>query len=204
MLIAHMEKIGLREILDKHIPLHWKQRELSWGWTAVIWLAYIMSEGDHRKVKMEIYVRKVRSTLSLVTGQNIEPLDFSDDRLSHLLKHLSKKELWEKIEAELGKSAIEVHELPTSTLRCDATTVSGYREKVEDGLMQFGHSKDNPNLPQIKIMTGALDPLGMPLATEVVSGDKADDVLYVPIRHNLRKRKRSQVLQTSRICTCRR
>jgi len=187
LLIAHMEKIGLREILDKHIPLHWKQRELSWGWTAVIWLAYIMSEGDHRKVKMEIYVRKVRSTLSLVTGQNIEPLDFSDDRLSHLLKHLSKKELWEKIEAELGKSAIEVHELPTSTLRCDATTVSGYREKVEDGLMQFGHSKDNPNLPQIKIMTGALDPLGMPLATEVVSGDKADDVLYVPIIERLKK-----------------
>src|SRR3990172_3956559 len=187
LLIAHMEKIGLREILDKHIPLHWKQRELSWGWTAVIWLAYIMSEGDHRKVKMEIYVRKVRSTLSLLTGQNIEPLDFSDDRLSHLLKHLSKKELWEKIEAELGKSAIEVHELPTSTLRCDATTVSGYREKVEDGLMQFGHSKDNPNLPQIKIMTGALDPLGMPLATEVVSGDKADDVLYVPIIERLKK-----------------
>jgi transposase len=187
LLIAHMEKIGLREILDRHIPLHWKQRELNWGWTAVIWLAYIMSEGDHRKVKMEIYVRKVRSTLSLVTGQDIEPLDFSDDRLSRLLKHLSKKELWEKIEAELGGNAIEVHELPASTLRCDATTVSGYSEKVEDGLMRFGHSKDNPKLPQIKIMTGALDPLGMPLATEVISGDKADDVLYVPIIERLKK-----------------
>ena len=50
LLIGHMEKIGLRKILDKHIPCHWKQRELSWGWTAVIWLAYIISEGDHRKV----------------------------------------------------------------------------------------------------------------------------------------------------------
>jgi len=187
LLIGHMEKIGLRKILDKHIPAHCRQRELSWGWTAVIWLAYIMSEGDHRKVKMEIYVRKVKNTLSLVTGRNIEPLDFSDDRLSHLLRHLSNKELWEKIETELGENAIEVHELPTNTLRCDATTVSSYSEKVEDGLIQFGHSKDNPNLPQIKIMTGALDPLGMPLATEVVSGEKADDVLYIPIIERLKK-----------------
>ena len=187
LLIGHMEKIGLRKILDKHIPVHWKQRELSWGWTAVIWLAYIMSEGDHRKVKMEIYVGRVKNTLSLLTGQKIEPLDFSDDRLSHLLKHLSNKELWEEIEVELGEMAIEVHELPTNTVRCDATTVSGYREKVEDGLMRFGHSKDNPNLPQIKIMTGALDPLGMPLATEVVSGEKADDVLYIPVIERLKK-----------------
>lgn len=187
LLIAHMEKVGLREILDKHIPGHWKQRELSWGWTAVIWLAYIMSEGDHRKVKMEIYVRGVTNTLSHVTGQKIEPLDCSDDRLSHLLKHLSNKPLWEKIEVELGERSIEVFELPSSTVRCDATTVSGYSEKVEDGLMRFGHSKDNPNLPQIKIMSGALDPLGMPLATEVVSGEKADDVLYIPIIERLKK-----------------
>ena len=79
-------------------------------------------------------------------------MDFSDDRLSHLLKHLSNKELWEEIEVELAEKSIEVHELPANTVRCDATPVWGYREKVEDGLMRFGHSKDNLNLPQIKIM----------------------------------------------------
>ena len=30
-------------------------------------------------------------------------------------------------------------------------------------------------------MLGALDPLGLPLATEEVSGEKADDSLYVPV-----------------------
>ena len=49
LLIGTMTKIGLVEILDDHIPTHWKQRALSWGWTAVIWLSYILSEGDHRK-----------------------------------------------------------------------------------------------------------------------------------------------------------
>jgi transposase len=50
LLIGQMIKMGLPEVLDRHIPRHWTQRGLSWGWTAVIWLAYIVTEGDHRKV----------------------------------------------------------------------------------------------------------------------------------------------------------
>jgi hypothetical protein len=34
-----MIKMGLVEVLDHPLPQHWKQRGLSWGWTAVIWLA---------------------------------------------------------------------------------------------------------------------------------------------------------------------
>jgi transposase len=48
-------------------------------------------------------------------------------------------------------------------------------------LFQFGHSKDHrPDLPQVNIMQAVLDPLGMPLATDVVSGERADDPLYLP------------------------
>ena len=47
--------------------------------------------------------------------------------------------------------------------------------------MQFGHSKDDPSRPQIKVMTGSLDPLGLPLATDVLSGERADDGLYIPL-----------------------
>jgi transposase len=55
-LIGQMVKMGLPEVLDRHIPRHWTQRGLSWGWTAVIWLAYIITEGDHRKVSVETYL----------------------------------------------------------------------------------------------------------------------------------------------------
>lgn len=49
------------------------------------------------------------------------------------------------------------------------------------GLFQFGPSKDyRPDLPQVKVMQAVLDPLGMPLATDVVSGERADDPLYLP------------------------
>jgi transposase len=63
----------------------------------------------------------------------------------------------------------------------DATTVSGYREGGEGSLWQFGHSKDNPNLRQIKIMMSVLDPLGFPTALQLVAGQHADDGLYIPI-----------------------
>jgi transposase len=59
--------------------------------------------------------------------------------------------------------------------------VSGYREGGEGSLWQFGYSQDDPTLRQIKAMMATLDPLGLPLAREVVSGEQADDRLYVPI-----------------------
>src|SRR4029453_4345838 len=49
LLIGQMVKMGFVEVLDRHLPRHGKQRRRSWGWTAGIWLAYILTEGDHRK-----------------------------------------------------------------------------------------------------------------------------------------------------------
>ena len=186
LLIAQMIKMGLPEVLDQHIPRHWKQRRLSWGWTSVIWLAYILTEGDHRKVSVEAYIQGMKCTLNHLTAQVIEPLDFSDDRLSHLLKHLSKPTYWRKIEEDLNERSIEVYDLAQEVIRCDATTVSGDHEVRDEGLFQFGHSKDDPSRPQIKLMIGSLDPLGMPLATAVLSGERADDGLYLPIIDRIR------------------
>jgi transposase len=186
LLIGQMVKMGLPEVLDRHIPRHWTQRGLSWGWTAVIWLAYIVTEGDHRKVSMETYIKGMHHTLSHLTAQSIEPLDFSDDRLSHLLKHLSKPAYWHAIERDLNERSIEIYDLTKHVIRCDATTVSGAHEVTEGGLVQFGHSKDDPTRPQIKVMIGSLDPLGMPLATDVLSGERADDGLYIPLIQRIR------------------
>ena len=61
LLIGQMVQMGLPEVLDRHIPRHWTQREISWGWTAVMWLAYILTEGDHRKVSVETYLKGMHS-----------------------------------------------------------------------------------------------------------------------------------------------
>src|SRR5213595_2937419 len=187
LLIGQMVKMGFVEVLDRHLPRHWKQRRLSWGWTAVIWLAYILTEGDHRKVTVAAYIKGMQHTLSHLSGQSIEPLDFSDDRLGHLLTHFSKAKYWHAIEQDLNACSIEVYALSQDVIRCDATTVSGAHDVTDGGLVQFGHSKDDPTRPQIKVMMGALDPLGMPLATDVLSGERADDGLYIPIIKRIRR-----------------
>jgi len=181
LLIGMMKRMGLPQILDRHTPTHWNQRELSWGWTTTIWLAYILSEGDHRKVSVKPYVKGLPHTLRALTGHAISERDFDDDRLTVVLKYLSDPRYWHPIEEELSRRTIRVYDLETEVVRCDATTGSGYHTVTEGGLFQFGRSKDDPSLAQIKLMSGTLDPLGMPLATDVVSGEQADDVLYWPI-----------------------
>src|SRR5438128_1672335 len=186
LLIGQMVKMGLPEVLDRHIPRHWTQRGSSWGWTAVIWLAYILTEGDHRKVSVETYLKGMHHTLSHLTAQVIEPLDFSDDRLSHLLTHLSKPTSWHQIERDLNARSIEVYAWSQDVIRCDATTVSGDHEVTAGGLVQFGQSKEDPTRPQITVMMGSLDPLGMPLSTDVLSGERADEGFYIPMMERIR------------------
>jgi transposase len=125
-------------------------------------------------------VHQAHEILERVTGLDICEADFTDDRLTLLLRRLSKPEAWHAIELELGQSIVRVYDLKPERVRLDATTVSGYHAGSEAGLFQFGNSKDDPTLRQVKIIVGALDLLGLPLATDVVSGEKADDPLYIP------------------------
>src|SRR5207342_3071105 len=53
LLIGQMVKMGFVEVLHRPIPRHWKQRGLSWGWTAVRWLADSLTAGEHRTVSVE-------------------------------------------------------------------------------------------------------------------------------------------------------
>jgi transposase len=181
LLLAVMQRLGLPEILDRHLKLHGSHKGLSWGWIGVIWLAHILSQGDHRKLPVQAWVRQAQETIVRITGlSELTELDFTDDRLTKLLTRLSQPVLWQAIEQELGANLIRVYALPTQRVRLDATTVSRYHADATSALFQFGHSKDDPTLRQVKVMLAALDPLGMPLVTEVVAGDGADDPLYVP------------------------
>ena len=117
-------------------------------------------------------------------GRDVVSLDFSDDRLSRVLDCLAEDEPWDTFERNLGQIVIRVYDLKPQRARIDSTTAKSYTTSItDDGLFQFGHSKDHrPDLPQLKINQSALDPLGIPLTTTIVSGEKADDPLYIPRR----------------------
>jgi transposase len=180
LLLETMKRLGLPEIIDRHLKRHGLHQGLSWGWIATIWLAHILTESNHRKLPVQAWVRQAGETIERITGLKVHELDFTDDRLTLLLRRLSKPETWEAIETDLGRNILRVYELKAKRVRLDATTISGYHEGGEDSLFQYGHSKDDPTLKQVKAMVAALDPLGMPLVTQVVSGNQADDPLYIP------------------------
>jgi transposase len=186
LLIGQMVKMGFVEVLDRPIPRHWQQRERSGGWTAGIWLAYSRTEGDHRNVSVDTYRKGMHHTLSHLTAQVVDPLDFRDDRWSHLRKHVSTPTDWHRIEHNLHARSVAVYALPQDAIRCDATTVSGDHEVTAQGLWQFGQSQDAPTRPQSQVLMGSLDPLGMPLSTDVLSGERAEDGLYLPIIERIR------------------
>jgi len=48
LLLARMHKMRLAELIDEQFPGHGNWQGLSIGHVVVVWLAYILSEGDHR------------------------------------------------------------------------------------------------------------------------------------------------------------
>lgn len=181
VLLAHLIKMGLPELLDEHFAVHGNWQGLSLGWTTTVWLSHILSEGDHRLNQVQPWAEQRLDTLSRSTGQSLAALVWSDDRLARILSRLSDDQAWRNFETRLNQRTIRVYDLKPGCIRVDGTTVSRYGTVSEDGLLQFGHSKDHrSDLPQVKVMQAVLDPLGLPVATQVVSGEKADDPLYVP------------------------
>src|SRR4051812_10615941 len=182
LLLGFLIKLQLPEILDRHLPPHPLHRGLSNGWLITVWIAYILSQADHRKSHVQEWVESLQVSLEIVIGQPIRPVEFGDDRLTLVLKRLSDLAVWHELEADLWRCHCEVYALPVGRVRLDATTSYGYHAIDEDGLMQLGHSKDHrPDLPQFKLMAAAAEPSGLSLAGDVHPGNAADDPLYLPL-----------------------
>ncbi|MFQ5575105.1 MAG: IS1634 family transposase [Terriglobia bacterium] len=181
LLLEQMQRMNLPTLIDHHFPAHGNWHGLSPGWVSTIWLSSILSRGDHRLAHVEPWVAKRLWTLETATDQDVERLDFTDDRLEIVLRYLSDDSRWAQFESSLNQHTVRVYDLSTERVHVDSTTASAYASVSEGGLFQFGPSKDHrPDLPQVKVMQAVLDPLGMPLATDVVSGERADDPLYIP------------------------
>ena len=181
LLLNQMQQMALPALIDRHFPAHGNWQGLSLGWVSTIWLSSILSRGDHRLVHVEPWVASRLLTFCSVTGQSVERTDVTDDRLERVLRHLSDDTRWMQFENALNQHTLRVYDLSCQRVHVDSTTASAHSLVSEGGLFQCGHSKDHrPDLPQVKVMQAVLAPLGMPLATDVVSGERADDPLYVP------------------------
>lgn len=182
LLVAQMRRMDVPTLIDSHFVTHGNRQGLSLGWTVVVWLAHVLSQADHRLNQVQGWAARRLETLRVCTGQPVQELDLSDDRLADVLRTLAEEEQWVSFERGLGQRLLRVYELTPTCARLDMTTVSRDGQVSAEGLFQFGYSKDQrPEVPQLKVALATLDPLGLPLATAVVPGDRADDPLYIPL-----------------------
>jgi transposase len=181
VLIAQMGKMGVAELLNEHFVMHGNWQGLSFGAVVVGWLSHILSQGNHKLNHVEPWAQQHLSVLQSCVDEQARALDWSDDRLACVLDYLGNDEHWDSFETDLSRHLLRVYDLSPQIIRLDSTTSSSYAQVTPDGLLQFGHSKDHrPDLPQFKVQLSALDPIGLPVTNTVVSGERADDGLYVP------------------------
>ena len=85
--------------------------------------------------------------------------------------------------------------MPTARVHVESTSASASTTVSEHGLLQCGQSTDaRPDLPHVKVMPAVLDPVGMPLATDGVSGERADAPLSVPCMRRVQESRGQQGL----------
>lgn len=183
LLISEMEKSKLSELLNTYFPDHGNWQGLDGGKVTVVFLTYILSCSDHKLSHVEPWALERLETLRYCTGNtDLTSKDFTDDKLGSLLDRYAVDKRWDKFENAHNQQLIQVYNLDTAgePIRLDAMITQSHRAATGD--FQHGHSKQHrSDLPQLKTMVATLDPLAMPLVSLTVSGNTADDILYLPV-----------------------
>lgn len=195
VILYWLKQMKIQSIVDAHCPpVHGNWQGLSYGQLTVLLLVYMMSQSDHRICVVAAWVKAHHQTLESCSGWTITHHDASDDRLALVLERLAEySEAQEGIEVDLAEHLIEAYALPTKVARSDTTSFSVYhqpatQEADASSLLQYGHSKDHrPDLRQYRYELSTLDPMGMPMAAQVLPGNGADDPLYVRSWQRLRQ-----------------
>jgi hypothetical protein len=126
VILGLARQLDLAAVIDQAVDRHGNHQGLSPGWLVSVWIAYILSEADHRKSAVEDWADQRRHCLSRLTGQPLRRVDFSDDRLGRLLRCLADPDAWQAIEAAKRRQSVLVYQLQPSAVRLDAITSYGY------------------------------------------------------------------------------
>jgi len=181
IILSLLKEVGLAEKIDRHYPSHGNWEGLSKGQVVSVWLGYIISNCDHRLSHVSDWVSSLEMSLGQMLGSTVRPEDLSDDKLGHLLDEFGDMDRWVLFEKEINRNFIRAYELNTDIVQLDPTVGKSFKKVVEDGLFQYGSSKHfRKDLPQFKTILANLEGGNMPLTSITVSGQTADDVLYIP------------------------
>jgi transposase len=183
VLIEWLKQMKVDAIIDAHTHAHGLWGGISKGLLGMTWIAHMIMTGDQRKVRLNEMLQGNRRSLGVRLGCEIRESEFNDDRLGRLLTDLGRGETAEEIERELSAQCLRYYRLKTekATVRLDTTSVAVHGDEDGSGVIAYGYSKDHrPDLRQFKVVMATLDPLGMPILTQLVAGNSSEEGWYVP------------------------
>ena len=193
LLLTWLLKMHIDTIIDGIWRPHGRWQGLNYGQLALLFVAYVIHQRSHRLMSMEGWLQDHRTVIEQVTEWTIGEKEATDDRLGLLLDELgNSEEKGVNLQQRIGQHLIQAYELPTEIGRYDTSSFSVHHAIPVAGeapreLLRFGHSKDNqPGRLQFKQGLGTLDPAGVPILTHTLSGEVADDGLYLPAWRQMR------------------
>ncbi len=101
LLLAHMQRMGLAVLLDTHFPTHGNWQGLSLGGITMVWLAHVLSEGDHRMNHVQAWAEHREETVRRGLAESVTRRDLNDDRLAEVLHALPRRRAVASLRARL-------------------------------------------------------------------------------------------------------
>jgi transposase len=186
ILLVWLRRMQVQSIIDGIWTPHGNWQGLTLGQLAVLFIAYVIQRRTHNLSKMEEWLKQHRRVIEQVTGWSIGEREATDDRLGILLEEIGQDEAaGYAMQRQLSQQQIQAFALPSQVAGYDTSSFSVHHAPPKPGaedhqLLRFGHSKDHrADLLQFKQGLGTLDPAGVPIFTQTLSGETADDRLYL-------------------------
>ena len=184
LLMSILSRMGVAEVIDSIFLSHGNWSGLSYGQLTVLFITYVLHSLTHHFSGMESWLNQHKTVIERSSGWDVVVKDASDDRLGRLSEVLGESnDTIEEFHIRMGQRLINAYELPTGVGRYDTTSFNVYHniENRGKGILNFGHSKDKrPDLLQYKQGLAVLDPAGVPILSETLCGNIADDPCYLP------------------------
>lgn len=189
IIIEILKRMQVQSVIDTIFHRHGNWSGLSYGQLAVLFVCYVLYSLTHRFYGMESWLNQHKTVISQATGWQIDEKDATDDRLGRLAEVLGNDdETIHTFQSQMGRRIISAYQLPTKVVRYDTTSFNVHHsvENTKDGILQLGHSKNfRPDLLQFKQGLATLDPAGIPILSETLAGNRADDPCYLPAWHRM-------------------
>jgi transposase len=135
LLIAHLKRLRLQELLDAHYRSWATPEELSLGGLIVLWLAHMLSQSKRQTRNLRQWSAAHPVTIRRYLDHSVHSTDISDARLHKALAALGDDGLWRAFEAALNRQLAQHPNLISERIRLNRLV--GQMYITSEGMLQF-------------------------------------------------------------------